>query len=64
MLSSNETATVFAMLSCAHVAGVTAEQLRARGFDGGALPSFNYAPELGLYVIQRQVAPAADEPKK
>ncbi len=38
--------------NCAHVSKGTHEQLKARGVDGVA-GSFNYSPDLGIYVVTR-----------
>ena len=51
VLRSDETGGFFAMLSCGSVAGVSRRDVLAKGYDGEALPAFNFAPELGLYVL-------------
>ncbi|MBV8749936.1 MAG: hypothetical protein JO103_09500, partial [Candidatus Eremiobacteraeota bacterium] len=43
---------VAAVLHCARVASTSLAELATRGFTGRALPSLNYAPELGLYVLR------------
>lgn len=41
-----------ALLQCGRVAATTGEELKARGYDGKAVPELNYAPALGLYFVR------------
>ena len=42
-----------ALIACGRVASATKEELAAVGWDGAAVPSINYAPALGLYIVAR-----------
>lgn len=41
-----------AILDCGHVALADRNAVKARGLDGAAAPSLNYAPAIGLYLIR------------
>ncbi|TAM92472.1 TonB-dependent receptor [bacterium] len=41
-----------AVLNCGHVAVAAEDELRARGYDGVAAPSLNFAPPVGLYLVR------------
>jgi hypothetical protein len=56
VLSSNRTGTLLSMFSCAHVAGATPADLKARGIRGTYDDLF-YTPELGLVMTTPGNAP-------
>nr|MDQ2664370.1 hypothetical protein [Candidatus Eremiobacteraeota bacterium] len=42
-----------ALIACGRVASATKEELAAVGWDGAPIPSVNYTPALGLYIVGR-----------
>lgn len=41
-----------ALIQCGRIAATTADELKARHYDGKSAPELNYAPPLGLYFVR------------
>jgi Carboxypeptidase regulatory-like domain/TonB-dependent Receptor Plug Domain len=50
-LRSDEIGAVTSVGNCAHVSAATRSEIAARRLDGAPPPAFNYAPQLGIYMI-------------
>jgi hypothetical protein len=46
---------VAAIVTCSRVAAATQDEIAARGFGAAPIPSLNYAPPLGLYLLRPKV---------
>jgi hypothetical protein len=51
-LDAADSTVVAAIVTCARVAATTPDEIAGRGFGGAAIPSLNYTPPLGLYVMR------------
>ncbi len=51
-LDPADPSVVPALLQCGRVAGATADDIKARGFDAKTVPELNYAAPLGLYLVR------------
>ena len=51
-LASDDTAAIPALLNCGRVAATTSDDLKKLGWDGARIPSLNYAPALGIYMVR------------
>jgi hypothetical protein len=51
-LDAADPTVVAAVVTCAHVAAATEEEIAARGYGAAAIPSLNYAAPLGLYILR------------
>lgn len=56
-LDAGDVAGVPAVVNCARVAAATKDDLAKSGWDGAPPPTLNYAPALGLYIVQAVRAP-------
>ncbi|MGB8521145.1 MAG: hypothetical protein WCD38_13380, partial [Candidatus Tumulicola sp.] len=51
-LDPADPSVVPALLQCGRLAGATADDIKARGFDAMPVPELNYAVPLGLYLVR------------
>jgi hypothetical protein len=52
-LDSGEIGAVTSLINCGHVSSAARSALQAIDLDGTPQPNFNYAPEIGLYILSR-----------
>jgi len=57
-LDPGDVTVIPAMMMCGRIAATTTQELSQRGFDGKTIPSLNYAPSLGLYLIRPAPRPS------
>jgi hypothetical protein len=53
-LEPQDMGAIPALLNCAHVSSATKDELTQLGWDAAALPSLNFTPKLGLYMLTPQ----------
>lgn len=56
-LDPGDPSVIPALLMCGRVAAAQPAEIVARGWDGALIPSLNYTPSLGLYLVRPQRPP-------